>query len=70
MQVLDEAGFVEHSLVEERTGWTPSSWRPWARLRECGSRSALNVAILWIVYAARSQRPMPKCIGHNIATYS
>jgi 2-polyprenyl-3-methyl-5-hydroxy-6-metoxy-1,4-benzoquinol methylase len=70
MQLLDESGFVEHRLVEEETGCDPRSWRPWAPLRGLGLRSLLNVAIHRIVYAARSQRPVPKCIGYNIEIYS
>jgi SAM-dependent methyltransferase len=69
-QLLDQAGFVDHRLVDQSASWAPATWRPWAPLRGLGLRCRLNRAIHRVFYVARSQSPMPKCLDYNLEVYS
>ncbi|MEN6449994.1 MAG: class I SAM-dependent methyltransferase [Thermoguttaceae bacterium] len=70
MQALDQAGFQNHFLLDDRPRFEWKAWRPLAPWRGFQLRARLNVLLHKVVYALRSQTPSPQSFGCNLEMYS
>lgn len=69
-QLLDMAGFENHSLVPDEWGWQPRAWRPWAPWRGLGLRGLLNHWLHRALYYLRGESPRPRIFGGNLEVYT
>jgi SAM-dependent methyltransferase len=69
-QVLDWAGFKEHTIVYPERGINWRMYRPWRPLRHLGLKGMLNDWLHRAFYALRQQAPMPTVFDYNLEVFS
>lgn len=69
MQILDQAGFLEHRLVLPTWRIDFRRWRPWAPWRGISWRARANHLLHKILYWVRGYT-QPQCFEHNVEIYT
>jgi 2-polyprenyl-3-methyl-5-hydroxy-6-metoxy-1,4-benzoquinol methylase len=70
MQVLDQAGFVDHAFLPDDYEWSVRNWRPWVPWRNLALRGRLNILLHKVLYQLRSQTPAASKFAYNLECYS
>jgi 2-polyprenyl-3-methyl-5-hydroxy-6-metoxy-1,4-benzoquinol methylase len=70
VQVLEQAGFVDHQFVREYFGWPPRTRRPWVAVRRLNFRGLFNEWLHRILYTARGQCPAATIFSMNLVVYA
>lgn len=70
MQLLDQSGFHDHRIVNDRPQFNWRAWRLSAPWHGFQIRARLNVLLHKIVYSLRSQTPKPQVFGCGLEIYS
>jgi 2-polyprenyl-3-methyl-5-hydroxy-6-metoxy-1,4-benzoquinol methylase len=69
MQILDQAGFVEHQLVLPDWSFDLRRWRPWVPWRGLKLRSRMDHLLHKFLYWLHGYTK-PNCYGHNVEIYT
>lgn len=70
LQVLEQAGFVEHQFVREYYGWPPRTRRPWVALKRLNFKGLANNWLHRTLYAMRGQDPPATIFTMNLIVYA